>query len=138
MVMSSTGKLLFDKEDTWFMEALYTQIVKETIRLVAMEKAVCSGGDYSESLNFVLNVIKSIAENEIKKITMDTIKEKGRYYVKITGSKSFDRQPLIPFKGFYKWLIAKRIHKGQDPSLITDGDLYAVINEKLCVREQSS
>jgi hypothetical protein len=131
MVKNRHGELSLAKEDMWFMEASYQQIVKEAIRLTAITETIYFKNKPREvSIEFVLKVIKLMMSEKMGELNTEIVKIGKRYYVEITGDNAFKKQPLVPFKGFYKWLKANGIHTGKDPNAITPGDLYAIANER--------
>jgi uncharacterized Fe-S cluster-containing radical SAM superfamily enzyme len=87
------------------------------------------------SIEFVLKVIEAMMTGNLEKLNTEIVKIGKRYYVEITGDKAFSQQPLIPFKGFYKWLKENGIHTSSDPAAITQGDLFAVANERKVIKK---
>jgi len=135
MVKGSRGDLLFDDEDTWFMEALYQQVSNSAIRLMTMiENVLFKNKPRKVSVDFVLKVIEAMMIDKLEKLNTETVKIGKRYYVEITGDKAFSQQPLVPFKGFYKWLKANGIHISNGPEEITQGDLYAIAVERKAIK----
>jgi len=137
MVRGKHGDFLLDDEDSWFMEAMYQQASNAAIRLTAMaENVFFKNKPRKVSIEFVLKVIESMMTSKLEKLNTEIIKIGKRYYVEITGDKAFTQQPLVPFKGFYKWLKAKSIHTSSDPTAITPGDLFAVANERKVIKNR--
>jgi hypothetical protein len=131
MVKGKHGEFFMADEDAWFTEALFQQIAKEAVRLTAITENVYFKNKPREiSIEFVLKVIKSMMIEKLEKLNTEIVKIGKRYYVEITGDKAFEEQPLVPFKGFYKWLKANGIHTSSDPVAVTQGDLFAVANER--------
>ena len=131
MVRGKHGDLLLDDEDTWFMEALYQQATNAAIRLTTMAEIIFfKNKPRKVSVEFVLKVIEAMMTGKLEKLNTETVKIGKRYYVEITGDRAFSQQPFVPFKGFYKWLKENGIHTSGDPAAITQGDLFAVANER--------
>jgi hypothetical protein len=136
MVKGKHGDLLLDDEDTWFMEALYQQAANAAIRLTTMaENVLFKNKPRKVSIEFVVKVIEAMMTDKLKNLNTEIVKIGKRYYVEITGDKAFSQQPLIPFKGFYKWLKKNSIHTNSDPTDITPGDLFAVANERKVIKK---
>jgi hypothetical protein len=136
MVRGKHGDLLLDDEDTWFMETLYQQATNAAIRLTTMaENALFKNKPRKVSIEFVLKVIEAMITGKLENLNTEIVKIGKRYYVEITGDKAFSQQPLIPFKGFYKWLKENGIHTNSDPTAITPGDLFAVANERKVIKK---
>jgi len=138
MVRGRHGDLVLDDEDAWFMEALYQQATNAAIRLTTMaENVLFKNKPRKVSIDFVLKVIEAMMTHKLEKLNTEIIKIGKWYYVEITGDKAFTKQPLVPFKGFYKWLKENGIHTSKDPTAITLGDLFAVANEQKIMRKES-
>jgi hypothetical protein len=136
MVRGRHGEFLMTDEDTWFTETLYHQAVNAAIRITSIVENVYFKNKPREvSVGFVLKVIESMMTEKLKNLNMETVKIGKRYYAEITGDRAFERQPLAPFKGFYKWLKAKGIHASGDPGAVTPGDLFAVANERKIIKK---
>jgi len=136
MVKGKHGEFFMEDEDSWFTEALYQQIAKEAIRLTAITENVYFKNKPREiSIEFVLKVIKSMMTEKLKKLNTEIVKIGKRYYVEITGDTAFEEQPLVPFKGFYKWLKANGIHTSCDPLAVTQDDLFAVASERKVIKK---
>jgi hypothetical protein len=137
MVRLKTGDLVMANEDIWFTEALYKHITTEAVRLVVMAENIYFKNKISprqEAIAFVLKVIKAMLENKLKETRTDMVKIEKTYYVEITSGKEFERQPLVPFKDFYKWFTTKGIHRGSNPSVIGPEELYAIASESKTVK----
>jgi hypothetical protein len=136
MVRGRHGELVTTDEDTWFTEALYHQAANAAIRIMVIDENVLFRNKPREvSIEFVLKVIKAMMTEKLKNLNTETVKIGKRYYVEITGDKAFERQPLIPFKGFYKWVKAEGVHTSGDPAAITPGHLFAVANERKVIKK---
>ena len=136
MVRGKHGDLLLDDEDTWFMEALYQQATNAAIRLTTMaENVLFKNKPRQVSIEFILKVIEAMITSKLEKLNTEIVKIGKRYYVEITGDKAFSQQPLAPFKGFYKWLKGNGIHTSNNPTVITQGDLFAVANERKVIKK---
>jgi len=137
MVRGRHGDLVFDDEDTWFMEALYQQASNVAIRLTTMtENVLFKNKSRKVSIEFVLKVIEAMMTSKLEKLNTEIVKIGKRYYVEIAGDRAFSQQPLVPFKGFYKWLKANGVHTSGDPEEITPGDLYAIAVERKAKHEK--
>jgi hypothetical protein len=114
------------------MEALYEHITINAVRLAVMTENVYFKNSIfprQKAVTFVLEVIEAMLKNKLKEIRTDVIKTGKTYYVEIAGGREFERQPLVPFKGFYKSLTAQGIHTGGNPYAISLGDIYAIASE---------
>ena len=124
------GSLVLTDEDLWFSQALNEQAARDAVRLTALTMAATFRGEPAgTSLAFVMKVIGHMAAEKLGKVGMETVRIGSRYYVDITGDAAFERQRLVPFRGFYERLKAEELRRGKYPTDVTPEDLRAVACE---------
>ena len=130
-----SGCLVMGEEDMWFTEALLEQAAGAVVRVVAIaERTQFSGRE--ACVSFAMDVIRRMAAKKLGEVGMETVRIGNRYYVEITGEAAFERQRLVPFRGFYDRLKAEELRGGKSPINVTPGDLRAVASEKKPARTQ--